>query len=1189
MSCFLVYNKFAWYNFFMECPKCGYEIDDKAFVCPNCKKVLKLACPICKTINTTNTCKKCGYVIISKCHNCGKINQTINKKCRKCGYDTEKSVIMNEANTDDFVMLTIDFPNINDMKNLFGSAKLLNKFKINLDKIIYDYTKSIGLRRQIVGKTYVIRFDKDYTFNSSASTAIKTVIDLLNKITAMNCKLTRKKNATVRCNMFLLKRNINDDPYNVDSGYNISLLNQVTSTKDDKILNTFQVLTDDHVTDAIIGDYKVSPLNSVMVDDDMVMFYEVDLKDYVKVEYPEEEEEPEIKIPNFVQNMLVEQDKIDGNALNNLDPQSNSDDIYDIETINFDEIKCDFIRTENTDVLFHILNKFQNVPKGIVAIKAPEMYKPYTIKVLNAAAETGKFNNIISLTCYDEMKYSPYSFFRELVSSIFEYTVSQKLFYMNDFSMFASVDPDGLIKDLITLHKRSDSNNFDTRHIYFEIFLTLLQIIPRTLIFIEDFDKIDSSSYDVLKFLFEAFEQLDISFLISYDKSFSLHKDCHFLLSKPYYTEITLKPTPFEKLIEENKLYYRNILNNFYFQRIAKYACGSSLFIDIAMQYLIESGVFEADDDSIEMVNPKTIIIPSNLDKLVSRRLNLLQDDVDTMKFLTSIVLLGTRVDMATIDELGYQNKDDIIIKLSNMGFIYQYNNCIYFPNYNLLRDNLLTTVSKIYLTDVAKILFEKVFDESMPSPVKAYLYSLLEDVDNERGQWEQLADIALSLGDFSAYLNCTEKILELLDKDANPEQQERIEEYKQNLYKNISQNLYEYVPEKTSNIAISTLKNLEKTKDTEQIILLCNKMINGALFMGNYNHALELTHKVLSLLPPSSLNPGDPNFNSYFFLMSVIHVQILFNIGALSDCLDIGYKVLNVISNDTISILKPDYMTEDDFKSLIVDSAGYVALANVLLLYGNVGEFLNILRGEINFVPESYNLFIVLEELIHGKSIQKLNFAISENDRFGHALLALINSFVNFNGDYNLFAENIYKAKIAAKHFRLYQLELFADLMIGYSYMELNSFKKANAIIYKIIKETNNNGMTTLLYVAWYVMSLLHLKENKYDVAFGIINNSLIQLEKNNTTSEYLLMLFKYNMYKVMMFKKQYDKANICIDQAHYVAQKYGINFVFDTDPNHYVAVEEDEDNEVSLEEAANLLGGSEEIQEDNNSGSEG
>ena len=75
--------------------------------------------------------------------------------------------------------------------------------------------------------------------------------------------------------------------------------------------------------------------------------------------------------------------------------------------------------------------------------------------------------------------------------------------------MFSSVDPDGLIRDLITLKKRDGSNNEDTRYVYFDIFLTLLQIIPKTLIFIEDFEKIDSSSYDVLKYLLEAFEQLE--------------------------------------------------------------------------------------------------------------------------------------------------------------------------------------------------------------------------------------------------------------------------------------------------------------------------------------------------------------------------------------------------------------------------------------------------------------------------------------------------------------------------------------------------------------------------------------------------------------------------------------------------------------------------------------------------------
>ena len=816
----------------MECPKCGLEIDDKAMVCPNCKKVLKLACPICKTINTTNTCKSCGYVIVSKCHNCGKVNQTFAKKCRNCGFPTEKSVVMNEANSDDFVMITINFPNMSDMKNILGSAKLYNKFKVSVDKIIADYVKSVGLRRQVINGTYAIRCTRDYTFKGSASTAVKTVIELINRITAMNCKLTKKKNAAVRCNVFLLKRSINDDPNNTDSGYNISLLNQDAKSQGDKILSTFQVLSDADVSDVISGEYKVSPLNSIMVDDKMVMISEVDLKDLVTVEFPVDDDEDVVDIPNFVQNMLIEQDKLDGEALQSLNRHGEDPDaIYDIETITFDEIRCEFLRTENIDVIYHVMNKFQAVPKGIVAIKTMEMYKPYTLKLLNAAAETGQFNNIISITCYDEMKYSPYSFFRDLVSAIFEYTVSQKLFSQNDFSMFANVDPDGLIKDLVTLNKRNGENNEDTRYVYFDIFLTLLQVIPKTLIFIEDFEKIDSSSYDVLKYLFGAFEQLDISFLISYDQDFSLHKDCHFLLMKPYYTEIALKATSFEKMIEDNKIYYKNIMGDFYFQRIAKYACGSSLFIDIALQYLIESEVYRADDETVEMVNPKTIIIPSSLDKLVERRLNLLQDDADAMKFLTSIVLLGTRIDMGTINSLGYKDTDKLLEKLSDMGYLYEYNNCIYFPNYNLLRRNLLTSISPIYLKEVANELFEKTMDtEGMPSPIEAYLYSLLGETEKERHEWEELAEVNLSLGDFSAYVNCADRILKLLDVDPDPEKLEEIEAYKAQIYENISENLYEYVPTETSHIAETTLEHIEKTSDADKVIRLCNKMINGAI-----------------------------------------------------------------------------------------------------------------------------------------------------------------------------------------------------------------------------------------------------------------------------------------------------------------------------------------------------------------------
>ena len=138
------------------------------------------------------------------------------------------------------------------------------------------------------------------------------------------------------------------------------------------------------------------------------------------------------------------------------------------------------------------------------------------------------------------------------------------------------------------------------------------------------------------------------------------------------------------------------------------------------------------------------------------------------LRFLTSLVLLGTRVDIPTIESLEYDNINEIIDKLSRMGYVYFYNNCLYFPNYNILKDALLDVVAPVTLKEIARELLDKVMVYDMPSPVKADLYKLLNDKDSERREWELLAQINLSLGDFSSYLNCTSKILNLLDEFAN-------------------------------------------------------------------------------------------------------------------------------------------------------------------------------------------------------------------------------------------------------------------------------------------------------------------------------------------------------------------------------------------------------------------------------------
>ena len=450
-----------------------------------------------------------------------------------------------------------------------------------------------------------------------------------------------------------------------------------------------------------------------------------------------------------------------------------------------------------------------------------------------------------------------------------------------------------------------------------------------------------------------------------------------------------------------------------------------------------------------------------------------------------------------------------------------------------------------------------------MPSPEKAYLYGLLDDHKSEFLEWEKLAKIDLSLGDFNAYLNCADRILKLLDMNTDEEAQDDIEKYKLELFENISNNLFDYIPEQTFPIAEQTLLNLEKAGEADKVVNLCNKMIQGCLLNGNYTHALELTHKILSMLPNASIDPGATDYNHYFFLMSLVHVEILFNIGAWEDCLDVGYRVLNVVNQANLSALKPDYLTEEQFEAIVMDTIAYVALCNVLQLKGNVHEFLNIVRTDLTNVPHSFDIFIALQDMIFGRIPKYDTSMVSENDKFSGVIFHIIEAFMRCRHDYNVFAEEVYEAKILAKSRGLHQFELFADLMIAYAYIKIDSHTKASMIIYKIIKTANEKGMTNLLYLAWYIMSELNLAQGKYTVTYGIVNNSLIQLEKADYANEYLMLLFKYNMYKVLRFKGQEINSQICLAQANYISKKWGINFEFDTDPDHFIAQVDPDDEE--------------------------
>lgn len=351
--------------------------------------------------------------------------------------------------------------------------------------------------------------------SSSAKSAIETVIALANKITRLNVKLISKKNISLKANFTIIKRDADKDPYDIETGFQANMLNQ-SNDKSARALDSCQVMTDDDFEEIYSKTYKMESLDSVLVNGRMKRFFEINIKEFINIdeyikEVQEQEEEANPEIPNFIHEGMLAQDKIVEQSIEEANEIA-GEDLYNVDLINFDEINCAFYTTENVRILDNLTEVLQEVPKGIIAIKGSSMYQPYTLRVLSTVSELGLYQNIIPVTCHDNMKYSPYSFFRELVSSIFDFTVSPKLFSTNDFSTFSSFDTDNLLRDLINLKQRGMENLEDTRQKYFEVFLSLLKSIPDTLIYIENFEKADSASMFVLGLLFDNFEQMNIRF-----------------------------------------------------------------------------------------------------------------------------------------------------------------------------------------------------------------------------------------------------------------------------------------------------------------------------------------------------------------------------------------------------------------------------------------------------------------------------------------------------------------------------------------------------------------------------------------------------------------------------------------------------------------------------------------------------
>ena len=1111
---------FLYYNVFMECPKCGNEVKDTDKVCPFCKKILLLECPVCHKLNRTAVCEECGYVIIVKCHNCGTAGPNILGKCRKCGFDTAKSVIMNEAETEEYACLAITFPNLEDLRPALKNKTIFNKFKKKLRQALFGYAKSQDNRAQVFGETYVIKYYKEFSLTSSVKKAVKSAIELLNKIGGISYKLKKSKNVRLHCKMTILKKTFETDNNEFNTGLNIKLIKDNTV---EKYTDGLQLITDQYVNNIISREYTLEMIYSSQVGDELLMFYEFPLEDQI--------------IP------IVEEEKVEDTSIlkgpNELPKLKIYDDDDTLNEVLYGNKAID-ITTEGQFLSIPAHNIFQTLDeilsqKAFVVLKTTERRDLPTTDLLTFLKSKSK--NVMHVVCKDNFRYKPYSLFKSLIARYLHLDEKQKDLADRAVQLLSAIDKDNMLFNLL-ISKPAPELDPDNAFIFYRNMLREFLVSQSgALIFIDNFDLIDESSLQIIIDYISTLvnlEDLNITFVVTVRSEYSVYKNIPRLLHSPFYKEINVTKGLYSEFLATIPENIEEIQESFYFKKLEERCAGSLTYFKNALQYMKDSNVFVTYEGKLMINSEKTIVFPGTIKELFAKRFKLLPESEGLVIAYT--ILLEGHAHISLLQKLNIEKLDEAIKSLLEKGLIIYEDSIVVVQNLRIFKPALYKILSpetkKILASNIVNNLDYRNFD----------LYNQMELNDEKLPRVYECAMTSLYFGDFSSYLNGAKYYFSLLD-EMGIRDGEAVER-KNELYSILVNHLNRYPSTKVYTISKSILANATKNNDDQTIVNVSNLVLDSALSGNDYVLAQQCIQNILTrILNPKLVGEGQ-DFTPQFVLYSCIYAKITFHLSKYSQCITICDKIISTITPEFLGIMVDNGVDKEEFMSYVMETLVFSALSRILVCDNSLDKFFETVKEKLGMEVLSKDYLKLLEKQIHMEEFD--NDAGISSDVISIFISNLLLAFKSFDEGYNVFAQNIYKAKLSIQNDDMKLLSLICDLIIGYSYQKIileqqGAWKKCETIYDDVYKISQKSGFTNLIELTnWFKSSLLKDK-GLYEDAYDLITSVSHTLKRNHVKSR-LLVLITHILTLNIVCKIESKKSEIpvLIYRIKYEAEKY-------------------------------------------------
>ncbi len=1061
----------------MKCPKCHKEIQENATVCPHCRKVLTLKCPNCHNTGNSAVCEKCGYIILTKCSKCGKTVSTSTEKC-KCGFPVKTSIAYQECETDEFASLVIQFSALKNIRQQLASKDLFTKFHYRLLNLLT--AQFTGLEGCIINydNTFVINFNKELSFPTSAAKAAKLAIRIINAFAGLNLNILEELKTPLKLNISILKKTSEKLLEKVIADNSVKLLS--VKKTDKKYLKGMQIILDQYVFDCINKEYKTDSLYSVEQDGKQVMYYEILLDSYV---LPPAEKITDVPADTPAQKMQKKK----------TETPAQTDDIYNFKVFDINA-KCKFIKTNAVN----FFEQFDN--NKIISIRSEKELGVNTSDLVLYFKTKGL--NCIRAVCTEEMKYKPWGVLTELFKDYYGLSFHRDLIPKEfDVKRFTA------IVDLIKSKPRKASAPEDARFAYMEDFGAFLTSLKNCVVLIEGFEHLDDTSIQTLELYFDNFNNINIQFVFLTDSETPLHSKFKKLLRTPVYTEYTLQKTGLDSILSLIKEDASDFIKSFYFEKIKENFGGSKIYFENALRFLFEKKILIKFENKLLIQGSSSVLIPNTLSGLIKARLKVLSKSMEASMVLAYSTYLGPRLDFTTLVKLGIKDAAKAAMELEAAGFAVFENNILYINNFNIvntvIQDSLKKEVNEFLSKNILANLGKGLDDTSallMMGKLKLYKeeYLLL---------WRN-SQFAMTTGDYDAYLKNCLGFLSLVEHIENNISPEDIENNKKEVYQNILMSLYNYSPEKIYSIENVLLIDAIHENNDEKIVKLSNLMLQGALIASNYTDALTLLHNILTRMQNPTLISADGEVNTKFLLLSLVNIEILFNIGDFVQCSEVAKDLLNVIKPDIIDKIKPASFSANFFTEHLLETFRLAAFAKLFLADSDLENFFDLIKLSLNRELPDKDCILAVRDYMCGKSFSTSN--IENAPAFSKVLFLILNEFAYHKSDYKTFAQNIYQAKLLASDIHQTQIEMFCDLLIAYSYANIGIKQKAEIIYNDVLNKAEKSAIFNIFVLAKYFLALLYISDSRLNEALLIINDTLALLQKYDNQAKILYILFE-------------------------------------------------------------------------------